>query len=109
MFVTPCLDFATSRLWWVVALLELGDEQLVVQYWHSQFLSLHIDFLSARLLRLIVTNVVSTLLEIVENIRIDLQHDDFVGVHFFTGRSKQQNPSPHMARFPPRSRSFEVL
>ena len=55
--------------------------------WHSQFLSLHIDFFAARLLHLIVPNVVSTLLEIVDILRIDLQHDDDnIEIHFFTGR-----------------------
>ena len=36
VFVTPSLDFASSRLWWIVAS-RLVDEQLLVQHWHSQF------------------------------------------------------------------------
>ena len=63
----------------------LVDEQLLVQCWHSQFFSLLIDFLTARLLHLIVPDVVSTLLEIVEILRIDLKHYDNVEVHFLTG------------------------
>ena len=87
MFVTSSLGFASSRLWWiVVALIGLVSEQLLVQYWHSQFLSLHIDFLTARLLHLIVPNVASALLEIFEIPRIDLHDDDNLEVHFSTGR-----------------------
>ena len=76
MFATPSLDFASSRLWWFFAFLKLVDDQLLVQYWHSQFLTLHIDSLTARLLHLIVPNGVSILIEIVEILRIDLQHDE---------------------------------
>ena len=76
MFVTPSLDFASLELWWIVALPELTDEQLLVQYWHSLFLSLHMDSFAARLLQLIVPYVLSTLFEIVQILRIDLQHDD---------------------------------
>ena len=70
-FLTPSLEFESSRLWWIVALFGLVDEPLPIQYWHSQFLSLQTDFLTARLLHLIVPNVFSTLLEIVEIFRID--------------------------------------
>ena len=83
MFVTPSLDFASSRLWWIVALLGLADEQLLVQYWHSQFLSRHFEFLTERFLHLIVPTVVSTLLEIVvEVFRIDFHDDGNIEVHF---------------------------
>ena len=59
----------------------------MVQYWHSQFLSLDIDSLTARLVHLIVSMFVSTLFEIVQILRIDLQHDDDnIEVHFFIGR-----------------------
>ena len=58
-----------------------------MQYGHSQCLSPHTDFLTARLLHLIDSRVVSTLLEIVETHQIDLEleHDN-VEVHFKTGR-----------------------
>ena len=64
----------------------LVDEQLLVQCWLLHFFSLHIDFSTARLLHLIVPDVVSTLLGIVDILRIDLKHDDNVEVHFKTGR-----------------------
>ena len=87
MFVTPALVFASSRLWRIAALHELADEELLVQYWHSQFWSLHIDSLTVRLLHLIVPNAVSTLLETVEILRVDFQHDDDnADVHFLTER-----------------------
>ena len=70
MFLTPSLDFASPRLWWILALLGPVDEHLLVQYWHSQFLSLYIDFSTARLLHFIVPNVVSMLLEIVKFFRL---------------------------------------
>ena len=81
MFVTPSRDVASARLLWMVTLLKLADEHL-----HPQFLSLHIDSSTARLLRLIVLNYVSTLLEIVEILRVDLQHDDNIEVHLLTKR-----------------------
>ena len=57
-----------------------------MQYWRSQFWSLHLDSLTVRLLYLIVPSVVSTLLEIVEIHEIDLQHDDDnVEDHFLSG------------------------
>ena len=87
MSVTPSLYVASPRLWWIVALLGLVDEQLLVQDWHSQCLSLHQEFSPARLLHWIVPNFVSTLLEIVEILRVDLQHDDDnMAVHFIAGR-----------------------
>ena len=70
------LDSASSRLWWIVELLELVDERLPAQSWHSQFWSLHIDSLTMRILYLIVPKLVSTLLGVLEIHRIDLQHDD---------------------------------
>ena len=75
---TPSLDFSSSRLWWIVELLEFVDENLLVQYFHSQFWSLHIY--------LLVPTVVSILLEIVEFHRSGLQYDDGnVEVHFLAG------------------------
>ena len=81
------LDFESSRLWWIVALLELVNDQLLVQYWHSQFLSLDQNSITARLLHLIVPSFVSTLLKFVGILRIDLQHDDDnIEVHSSTKR-----------------------
>ena len=58
-----------------------------MQYGHSHFLSPHTDFLTARLLHLIASKVVSIVLEIVETNRIDLELEhDSVEVHFETGR-----------------------
>ena len=93
MCVTPSLDFAivetpvdSCALQWTVALLWLVDEQLL-EYLHSQYLPRQRDFLTARLLHLIFPEFVSTLLEIVEILRMDLQHDDDnIEVHFLTGR-----------------------
>ena len=76
MFVTPSLDFASSRLWWTVALLGLVDEHLLVQYWQTQFLSPRMESSTAHLLHSIVPNVVSILPEIVEISRIDDRHVD---------------------------------
>ena len=56
-----------------------------MQYWHSQFWSLHIDSLIARLVCLIAPIFVSTLVEIVE-IHRGQDGDDKVEVHFLTGR-----------------------
>ena len=58
-----------------------------MQYGHSLFLSPHTDVFTVRLLHLIASKVVSTLLEIVETHRIDLEPEhDNVEVHFKTGR-----------------------
>ena len=70
------LDFESSRLCWIVALLGLVDEQLLVQPWHSQFLSLHINLLTARRLHLIFPIFVLTQHESVEIHQIDLHDDD---------------------------------
>ena len=60
----------------MVALVELADEQLLVQYWHSQFLSLHVD-----------SKLHAFCLEVVEILRRDLQHDDDnIEVHLLNGR-----------------------
>ena len=82
VLVIPSLDFASQRLWWIVELLEAVYEQLLVQSWHSQLWSLHIDSFTVRLLCLIVPNVVSSLLEMVQIPRTDLQHEDDSIVHF---------------------------
>ena len=72
MFATPSFGFA-----W----------RLLVLFWRSQFFVSSHGFLTARLLHLFVPNVVSTLFEVVEILRIDLQHDgDDIEVHFLTWR-----------------------
>ena len=71
------IHFASPRPWWIAALLGHVDEQLLVQFWHLQFLSFQKDPLTVRLLYLIVPNVVSTLLEIVDILRIDFD-DNFL-------------------------------
>ena len=74
---------ASSR---TVALLWLVDEQLL-EYLHSQFLPRQRDFLTVRLLHLIVPKFVSTLLQIFEILRIDFHDDDdSIEVHFVNGR-----------------------
>ena len=58
-----------------------------MQDWHSKFSSLYIDSFTERLPCLIVPNVVSILLQIVDIHQIDLQHEDgTVEVHFPTER-----------------------
>ena len=52
------------------------DDRLPEETWHSQFWSLRIDSSTVRLRYLIAPSFVPTPLEIVEILRIDLQHDD---------------------------------
>ena len=72
---TPSFD-SHWRFKWVAELLELVTSDLWCQYGRSHFWSLHIDSLIVRSLYLIVPHFFSTLNEIVEIHRIDLQHDD---------------------------------
>ena len=86
VFDTPSLDFASPRLWWIVAFLELVDEQLLVQKLpFAVLLSSHRFLKSAPPVCGSVQSF-SIILEIVGTLRIGFQHDDKIGIHFFAGR-----------------------
>ena len=72
MFATPSLNFASSRLWWLLELHELVDERRLLLYGRLHFWSSHTDSVIVRLLYLIVPFFVSTLLEIAAIHQIDL-------------------------------------
>ena len=79
-------DSASPGLWWTAEHFEFVDDRLPEETWHSQIWSLRIDSSTVRLGYLIAPSFVPTPLEIVEILRIDLQHDDDnVQVHFSPG------------------------
>ena len=87
MSVTPSLDFASSRLRWIVVLLELVNERLLVQSWHSQVWSLQHRFLEVR--PKCCLNYASECF----NSAVDLHHDDDnVDVHFSTTSRLRMSP-----------------